>query len=153
MDVPSPLVVRLAEVVPVDRGSGVRTTPLVGHWNSESTALSTGITEIAPGKGVPLHTHNVEEAVLVLSGSAHVSIGEAELALNAHDSTWIPADVPHRFANAGPNVLRIYWVYRGVDITRTMAETGETVRHLSSEDRVDHQADRSSGRSARVSSV
>jgi HTH-type transcriptional repressor of puuD len=31
--------------------------------------------------------------------------------------------------------MRIYWVYGGRDVTRTICETGETIEHLSDRDR------------------
>jgi len=56
-----------------DRGGGIVTTPLVTAGRG-SRAMLTGITRIAPGAAVPLHTHNCEECVVVLSGNgvAHI---------------------------------------------------------------------------------
>ena len=82
------------------------------------------------GGAVALHSHNVEEAVLVLSGSALLTVDGTDWDLVAGDATWIPAGVQHRFANAGVDDLRIYWTYAGTEVTRTFAATGETVEHL-----------------------
>jgi quercetin dioxygenase-like cupin family protein len=122
-------------IEPFDRGSGVRTIPLVGKWNCETSTVTTGITVFVPGTGIPLHTHNVEETVLILEGEATVQIGEATHDLAAGDATWVPTGVPHRFANRGEGVMRIYWVYGGRYVTRTNCATGKTVEHLSPEDR------------------
>jgi hypothetical protein len=43
--------------------------------------------------------------------------------------------VPHRFANRGKGPMRIYWVYGGREVTRTICATGETFEHLSEQDR------------------
>jgi LDH2 family malate/lactate/ureidoglycolate dehydrogenase len=43
--------------------------------------------------------------------------------------------IPHRFFNRGQDVLRIYWVYGGRDVTRTITATGETFEHLSEHDK------------------
>ena len=130
-----PLVLRYAEIEPFDRGTGVRTLPYVGKWNTEANQVTTGITEFPAGAGIPLHTHNVEEAVLVLEGQATAVLGEHSVDLDAGDATWAPAGVPHRFVNRGPGPMRIYWVYGGRNVTRTICATGETVEHLSERDR------------------
>jgi 3-isopropylmalate dehydrogenase len=131
----APLVLRQAEIEPVSRGSGVRTLPYVGRWNAEGNKVTTGITEFPAGAGLPLHTHNVEESVLILEGQATAVIGEDSFDLEPGDATWAPAGVPHRFANRGPVPMRIYWVYGGRQVTRTICATGETFEHLSGQDR------------------
>jgi 3-isopropylmalate dehydrogenase len=132
---PAPLVLRPAEIEPFDRGTGVRTLPYVGKWNAEANKVTTGVTEFPAGAGLPLHTHNVEESVLVLEGQATAVIGEDRHDLEPGDATWAPAGVPHRFANRGQGPMRIYWVYGGREVTRTICATGETFEHLSEQDR------------------
>ena len=134
-EVSAPLVLRPAEIEPFDRGTGVRTLPYVGKWNAEGNKVTTGITEFPVGAGIPLHTHNVEESVLILEGQATAVIGEDSFDLDPGDATWAPAGVPHRFANRGNGPMRIYWVYGGREVTRTICATGETFEHLSEEDR------------------
>lgn len=92
-------------------------------------ALLNGFTDIPPGSGIPLHFHNVEESVLILTGEARVEIdGEIQNA-QAHDVVWIAAGIPHRFVNASDtDLLRIFWTYAGADATRTLVETGHTAR-------------------------
>jgi 3-isopropylmalate dehydrogenase len=131
----APLVLRQGEIEPFDRGTGVRTLPYVGKWNAEQNRVTTGVTEFPPGAGIPLHTHNVEESVLILDGQATAVIGEDSFDLEPGDATWAPAGVPHRFANRGEGPMRIYWVYGGRDVTRTIRATGETFEHLSERDR------------------
>jgi len=129
------LLIRPEAVEVFDRGNGVVTTPYVGKWNSQVNSVTTGVTAFAPGTAIPLHTHNVEESVLVIEGEATAVIGEEEFELNLGDATWVPADLPHRFINRGAGRMRIYWVYGGRDVTRTMCATGKTVAHLSDQDR------------------
>ena len=130
-----PMVIRAGQVERFDRGAGVVTLPYVGRWNAERNRVTTGITVFAPGTAIPLHTHNVEESVLVLEGEAAAVVGQDSLELEAGDATWVPARVPHRFANRGQGPMRIYWVYGGREVTRTIVATGETVEHLSEADR------------------
>jgi HTH-type transcriptional regulator, repressor for puuD len=124
-----------AAITPFDRGGGVVTIPYVGKWNSEQNLVTTGQTVFEVGTGLPLHSHNVEESVLVLEGLATAQIGDDHFDLVPGQATWVPAGVPHRFVNRGDSVMRIYWVYGGRYVTRTMTETGETFEHLSEHDR------------------
>jgi HTH-type transcriptional regulator, repressor for puuD len=136
-DRPSPpsLVISPDLVTPFDRGNGVVTLPYVGRWNAADNRITTGQTIFAPGTGLPLHSHNVEESVLILDGDAVAEIGDERFDLVSGEATWVPAGVPHRFLNRGAGTLRIYWVYGGRDITRTLTATGETFEHLSENDR------------------
>jgi HTH-type transcriptional regulator, repressor for puuD len=131
----APMVFHPDLIEPFDRGSGVKTIPLLGKWNAEINQVTTGITIFGPGTGIPLHTHNVEETVLILEGEALVELGDHTLELTVGDTTWAPAGVPHRFANRGSGQMRIYWVYGGRYVTRTNCATGVTVEHLSEQDR------------------
>lgn len=122
-------------VEPFDRGNRVVTIPYVGNWISESSRATTGQTQFAVGTGLPLHSHNVEASVLILEGLATAQIGDETFDLLVGEATWVPAGVPHRFLDRGDSLMRIYWVYGGRDVTRTITATGETFEHLSSSDR------------------
>jgi HTH-type transcriptional repressor of puuD len=136
-DQPTPpnLLINPDDVVPFDRGNGVVTIPYVGKWNCAENHVTTGQTQFAPGTGLPLHSHNVEETVLILEGEAVAEIGTHSFDLVAGQATWVPAATPHRFYNRGETTMRIYWVYGGRDVTRTITATGQTVEHLSDRDR------------------
>jgi succinate-semialdehyde dehydrogenase/glutarate-semialdehyde dehydrogenase len=129
------LVVRPDETDVFDRGNGVVTTPYVGSWNSTHNGVTTGTTTFKVGTQIPLHSHNVEESVLILRGNAVAVIGGERVELKAGDATWVPAGVPHHFINVGDDEMTIYWVYGGRAVTRTLTATGITVAHLSDGDR------------------
>jgi quercetin dioxygenase-like cupin family protein len=129
------LLIRPDQVLPFDRGNGVVTIPYVGRWNAEDNRITTGQTVFAPGTGLPVHSHNVEESVLILAGDAIAEIDGERFDLVAGEATWVPAGVPHRFLNRGDSPMRIYWVYGGREVTRTITATGETFEHLSENDR------------------
>lgn len=119
-------VLRPSEIRPHERGGGARTTPLVTR-SIGSTSMLNGITEFGPGAAIPLHTHNCEESVLVLEGDAIAELDGVQHRMSATDTTWVPADVPHRFINASDTKpMRIFWTYASVDATRTIVATGET---------------------------
>ena len=108
-----------------DRGGGARTTPLVTR-RCGSTSLINGITHFDPGAAIGVHFHNCEESVMVIEGRAIVEIDGVQHPLDTNDTTWIPANVPHRFVNPTDRPMRIFWTYATIDATRTMVSTGET---------------------------
>jgi quercetin dioxygenase-like cupin family protein len=117
------------EGLPVkDRGGGIVTTPLVTAGRG-SRAMLTGITTIAPGAAVPLHSHNCEECVIVLSGHGIAHVDGVDHPVVARDTSWIPADIVHCFRNGSTDEpMVIFWTYASIDATRTMVATGQTAR-------------------------
>jgi mannose-6-phosphate isomerase-like protein (cupin superfamily) len=73
-------------------------------------SLSFIITETHPGGGPPLHTHSVEEAHVVLSGSMHYLIGDERFTATAPYIARVPAGAPHTFTNAGEAPLNLIGV-------------------------------------------
>lgn len=120
-----PAILRPSEIDAKSRGGGVKTIPLVTR-KVGSTTLINGITIFEPGAAVPLHSHNCEESVVILSGHAMVEIDGVEHQVAADDTTFLPANIPHRFRNASQTeVLRILWTYGTIDATRTIISTGQ----------------------------
>ncbi len=111
-----------------DRGGGIVTTPLVTAGRG-SRAMLTGITQLAQGAAVPLHMHNCEECVVVLSGTGFAHIDGVDHPVQPNDTSWIPAGVPHFFRNASDTeAMAIFWTYASIDATRTIVATGMTTR-------------------------
>ncbi|MBU2286990.1 MAG: cupin domain-containing protein, partial [Gammaproteobacteria bacterium] len=53
--------------------------------------------------------------------------GGAEHPLKAFDTTWLPANLSHRFRNvSATEPMKIFWTYASTAPTRTLTETGET---------------------------
>ncbi len=50
-------------------------------------------------------------------------------------TTFVPPGTPHHFRNDSGQPMRFLWTYGGAHVTRTYVETGQTVEHLSAEDR------------------
>ena len=120
------VVLRPSELPAHDRGSGARTTALVGP-SIGARAFLNGITSFAPGSVIPFHSHNCEESVMLLEGEAMLDIDGREIALQPLDTTWIPPSVSHRFRNlSATRPMKIFWIYARIDATRTVTETGQT---------------------------
>ena len=128
-------ILRFAQMAIVDRGNGVRTTPLVSSALG-SSQLTTGITALQPGAEIRPHSHNCDESVCVLEGKVTFEAGGERHPLSAFDATFVPEGVPHRFLNESDRPARFLWIYTSGHVTRTFSETGQTVDIAAEGDRV-----------------
>lgn len=120
------VLLRPAELTTYERGGGARTTPLVTR-SIGSDSFITGITSFDAGVAIPFHSHNCQESVILLEGSAIMDIDGQEIPIQQHDTTFIPPNVPHRFRNASDTEpMKILWIYASADATRTLSDTGVT---------------------------
>jgi len=125
------VIMRPSTISPVTRGGGITTRPLVGPRIGNASFLS-GITEFPPSAALNVHTHNCEESVMILEGTAEVEVDGVRTPLEVSNVTWVPANVPHRFINTSDDApMRIFWTYASAEATRTNPETGETHTILS----------------------
>ena len=90
------------------------------HGRVESLAI---IREaIAVGDAIPLHTHDVDEAITVLEGEADTRLGAEQRRVGAGTVVFIPAGTPHGTANAGNAPLEIHAVFPSTTIEIAMLE-------------------------------
>jgi putative monooxygenase len=121
-------IIRPSRLTARERGGGVRTIPLVTRAHGATTFIN-GITIFDPGTAVPLHRHNCEESVVILEGHALVEIDGQQFEVGPQETTFLPANIPHRFRNASSTEsMRILWTYASVDANRTIVATGDTRR-------------------------
>jgi quercetin dioxygenase-like cupin family protein len=121
-----PAVLRPSRLPSRDRGGGARTVQLVTR-KLGATGFINGITIFDPGASIPLHTHNCEESVVILEGHAILELEGVEHQVGPHDTTFLPANIPHRFRNASSTApMQMLWTYASVNATRTLIATGAT---------------------------
>jgi hypothetical protein len=125
------------ELPHIQRGDGFKVIPLVGRWNAHSNQLVIVATSQAANEGQAaqpsLHTHEVDEAIIVLEGHMLLTIGTANYVLDPGDVAWVPADEPHA-ASPAPDGAKSYSVYAAHHATRKMVDTGEVFPQISDED-------------------
>jgi mannose-6-phosphate isomerase-like protein (cupin superfamily) len=129
-------ILQVKDVPLFQRGDGVITTPLITPESRAGAAFTTGLTSFPAGRAAPMHSHNCDEQVTILEGTAEVVIEGQRLILGPMDTTYIPAHHSHCFNNVGAGKLTILWIYASDHVTRTFSETGVTVDHLSQRDKV-----------------
>lgn len=124
-----------AEAETFDRGNGVVTRLLMGKHNGAN--VTTGTTTWPPGQSAPMHSHNCAEQVFILSGAGQVVYDGGEFEVATGDTSFIAANVAHRFINTGAEALVMLFIYDSEQVTRTFTATGQTVSHLSARDKVE----------------
>ena len=125
----SPQIFRPDEMPFIERGNGARTIPLTTTAVGATSFLN-GITTFEPGAEIAHHTHNCIESVMIIEGEAIVDIDGVETPLTTHDTTFVPANIPHRFKNASSEKrMRILWTYASIDATRTLVASGRDRAH------------------------
>ncbi len=121
--------IRFDEAVPVARGDGIESVRLTPH-PLEGQGFVMGVTSFPPGTSIRLHSHNTIEQVTVIEGEGLAELNGERLPARPYDTTQIAPGEWHRFINTGTTTMRILWVYGSPHVTRTFADTGETVEQF-----------------------
>ena len=95
----------IGEFHPVPDRPGMRTRPLIATEHG-FTSFFVGEFEMDEGASVPLHTHPIEEAVVVTEGVVTIQLGEETIAAGAGSINRIPPGVPHALRNEAPDSAR-----------------------------------------------
>ncbi|HEX2172424.1 MAG TPA: cupin domain-containing protein [Dehalococcoidia bacterium] len=98
--------------VHLPRYSSVETRPGMRHRDIVGeplgvTSFFIGDSLLAPGSGVPLHTHPIEEVLIALEGDVTVVAGDETIQLSAEEAVVVPPGVPHKFQNRSGSQARL----------------------------------------------
>ena len=88
------------KILPEEWRPGVSTRKLIGDF-SGSQSIAMMEQTIKPGKGAPLHTHEVEELLFIQNGSLQITLGEEYMVAGSNHIVRIDALIPHSFSNSG----------------------------------------------------
>lgn len=127
-------IIKVKDINIIERGSGIKTWPLVVHFNIPHAHFTTGMSVYPVGEGAPMHKHNCDEQVTMLEGVGEVEVDGVVTPLVQYDTTYVPAGLFHCFRNTGDVPMRILWIYDTMKVTRTFAADGVEVEHLSAAD-------------------
>jgi len=95
----------IGDLQPQPNRPGIRTRPLIATKHG-FTSFFVAEFEMAEGAEVPLHTHPIEEAVVVTEGVVTVQLGDETVAARAGSVVRIPPGVPHAIRNHAPESAR-----------------------------------------------
>jgi quercetin dioxygenase-like cupin family protein len=114
-----PTVIRWRDLLPVDRGMGIRTLTYADAAMGAEQILS-GRTIFPANTKIPHHTHSREELVIISRGRGILEIEGRRIVLETDDASFVPPNVVHRFVNESNDELELTWTYGGVDMVRTI---------------------------------
>ena len=88
-----------------------------------SRGLCGGLGLCKPGLVLPMHYHQFDESVTVVSGSAVCVVAGTEYELTNLDTIGIPSGRQHRFENRSNLPMAFIWIYAADEYDRTSIDT------------------------------
>src|SRR4249920_2484514 len=95
----------IGEFHPVPERPGMRTRALIATEHG-FTSFFVGEFEMDQGASVPIHTHPIEEAIVVTDGAVTIQLGEETITAKAGSVVRIPPGVPHALRNRASGAVR-----------------------------------------------
>ena len=87
----------------------------LAHKDTGAQGVSLLENQVDPGAAAPLHSHTVEETMLVLDGTVWVKVNDEEHTLGPGHTVIIPANAPHAWGNRSDAVANLLWAFAGPD--------------------------------------
>jgi quercetin dioxygenase-like cupin family protein len=93
-----------------------------GDSNGRVSSLAIIREVIAPGDRIPLHTHDVDEAITIIDGEADTRLGDLRRRVGPGTTIFIPAGTPHGTASVGAKPVQVHAVFPSTTIEIAMIE-------------------------------
>ena len=90
---------------------GVRWKFLIDADFTESSGLSLGIAEIAPGGDLILHYHSPAEIYVITDGTGMLNKSGKLEEIKKGDVVYISKNAKHALKNNGKETLKFYWIF------------------------------------------
>lgn len=114
-------VMRFRAQTPYELADGTRFYDLfAGRFGS--VGICGGYGEFNEGTGLPCHTHDYDESITIVKGSAHCFVAGRKYLLSDCDTALVPRGNPHRFVNAAAATMGMIWVYAGSEPERALVD-------------------------------
>ena len=94
-----------------DKYPGVRWKFLIDADFTESSGLSLGMSEIAPGGDLILHYHSPAEIYVVTDGRGILNKSGKLEEIKKGDVVYISENAKHALKNDGKETLKFYWIF------------------------------------------
>ena len=94
-----------------DKYPGVRWKFLIDSDFTESSGLSLGFAEIAPGGDLILHYHSPAEIYVVTDGKGMLNKSGKLEEIKKGDVVYISKNAKHALKNDGEETLKFYWIF------------------------------------------
>ena len=94
-----------------DKYPGVRWKFLIDSDYTESSGLSLGFAEIAPGGDLILHYHSPAEIYVITDGTGILNKADKLQEIQKGDVVYIATNEKHALKNNGKEILKFYWIF------------------------------------------
>ena len=114
-------VIRSADVAFQERSPGIKVRQLINQERG-SGAVTLGEAIMDPGSSLELHTHKIEEGILIAEGTATLVCGSETQTLTAGDAILAPAGEAHLLSNKSQGIVRFIFFFPAVNTQREAAK-------------------------------
>ena len=111
--------------MPIIRNADVEFTPgsventrrrILVNSDKGSGAITLGELIMKPGAELPMHTHRIEETMVITKGEATVVLGDETYTLAPRDVILAPAGIKHTLANRTTEPMEFLFFYPAIEI-------------------------------------
>jgi mannose-6-phosphate isomerase-like protein (cupin superfamily) len=85
---------------------GLKHRTIAGHRQGVKT-MEVWLQTMAPGAATPVHCHDCEEVILVLSGSGTCTVGDRTIEFGPNSTLIVEPDVVHQLVNTSDEEMKL----------------------------------------------